>query len=216
MVSQSPLLYRVLRAIIAGFARLYWRLEVVGAENIPTSGAFVLAPVHRSNVDFAIVAAMTPRRMTYMAKDSLFKIGLLAKLWGVMGAFPVARGSAAARPAVNAAVAQLEKGEPVVMFPEGARQSGDELHPLFDGPALVASRAGVPIVPVGIGGSERAMPKGAKFIFPVKVAVVIGEPIPAPVAPEGSRMPRRAIHELTESLTAALQPLFDDARTRAT
>ena len=60
----------------------------------------------------------------------------------------------------------LEAGEPLVLFPEGERKSGPIVQPLFDGATYVAVKAGVPIVPVGIGGSERAMPKGAKFIFP--------------------------------------------------
>lgn len=215
-MKQSPLLYRVVRAIVAGFCRLFWRLEVHGAEHIPPTGAFVIAPVHRSNIDFAVVAALTKRRMRYMAKDSLWKIKPLGKIWDVLGAFPVARGSAAARPAINAAVAVLAEGDPIVMFPEGARQSGPEVLPLFDGPALVASRAGVPVVPVGIGGSEQAMPKGSKILRPVKIHVVIGPAIPAPSAGEdGKRVPRRAVHELTERLSSELQTLFDDARRRA-
>ena len=60
----------------------------------------------------------------------------------------------------------LERGEPLVLFPEGERKCGPIVQPLFDGAAYIAVKAGVPIVPVGIGGSERAMPKGAKFIYP--------------------------------------------------
>ena len=62
----------------------------------------------------------------------------------------------------------IEQGEPLVMFPEGTRQIGPVVEKVFDGPAYVAARMRVPIVPVGIGGSERAMPKGAKLIRPVK------------------------------------------------
>ena len=68
----------------------------------------------------------------------------------------------------------LEAGEPLVLFPEGERKSGPVVQPLFDGAAYVALKAGVPIVPVGIGGSERVMPKGAKFIYPRKVHVIVG------------------------------------------
>ena len=215
-MKQSPLLYRAVRAIVAAFCRVFWRLEVHGAEHIPATGAFVIAPVHRSNIDFAVVAAMTRRRLRYMAKDSLWKVEPLGRIWDVLGAFPVARGSAAARPAINAAVAVLAEGDPVVMFPEGARQSGPEVLPLFDGPALVASRAGVPVLPVGIGGSEQAMPKGSKLLRPVKIHVVIGPLIPAPAAADdGARVPRRAVQELTARLSAELQPLFDEARRRA-
>jgi 1-acyl-sn-glycerol-3-phosphate acyltransferase len=71
----------------------------------------------------------------------------------------------------------------------------------------------VPIVPVGIGGSERVMPKGARFIRPHKVHAIVGPPIMPPAA-EGGRIPRRAIHEATAELHATLQQLFDDAQKR--
>ena len=67
-----------------------------------------------------------------------------------------------------------------MLFPEGERKAGPVVQPLFDGAAYVAAKAGVPIIPVGIGGCERAMPKGAKFIFPRKVHVIVGEPIQVP------------------------------------
>ena len=89
----------------------------------------------------------------------------------------------------------LDGGEPLVLFPEGERKSGPVVQPLFDGAVYVAIKAGVPIVPVGIGGSERVMPKKAKFVFPRKVHVEIGRPIPAPVAPEGGRLPRTVYKE---------------------
>lgn len=205
--------YAAIRAIVVGFSRLFWRLSIVGAEHVPTSGPFVLAPVHRSNVDFAIVAACSRRRMRYLAKDSIFKYGL-GRVWESLGAIAVARGTAD-REAMRALEASLATGEPVVMFPEGTRQSGPEVQPLFDGVAYVASRARVPIIPVGIGGSERAMPKGSKMIRPVKITVVIGPPIVPEAREEGARVPRRAVGELTARLKDDVQRLFDEAQALA-
>ena len=73
-----------------------------------------------------------------------------------------------------------------MVFPEGTRRSGTVVEDLFEGAAFIAMRAGVPIIPVGIGGSERAMPKGTKVLRPVKVGMVIGTPI-APAGPGGGR-----------------------------
>ena len=73
------------------------------------------------------------------------------------------------------------------MFPEGTRQSGPIVQPLFEGAAYVATRTGVPIVPVGIGGSERAMPKGSKMIRPVKIHIVVGRPREPDRAAEGGK-----------------------------
>jgi 1-acyl-sn-glycerol-3-phosphate acyltransferase len=209
----SALWYRFARALVVGFCRLFWRVRVVGAENVPTSGPFILAPVHRSNVDFAIVAAVTKRRMRYLAKDSLWKIGVFGKLFESLGAIPVARGTAD-REAMRQLETTLAGGEPVVMFPEGTRQSGPEVQPLFDGPAYLASRAGVPIVPVGIGGSEKAMPKGSKMIRPVKITLVVGPPLQPEARAEGARVPRRAVAELTASLKDEVQRLFDEAQAK--
>lgn len=205
--------YTAIRAIVVGFCRLFWRLSIIGAEHVPASGPFVLAPVHRSNVDFAIVAACSRRRMRYLAKDSLWKLGL-GRVWESLGAIAVARGTAD-REAMRALEASLGTGEPVVMFPEGTRQSGPVVQPLFDGVAYVASRARVPIIPVGIGGSERAMPKGSKMIRPVKITVVIGPAIVPEAREEGARVPRRAVGELTARLKDDVQRLFDEAQARA-
>jgi 1-acyl-sn-glycerol-3-phosphate acyltransferase len=86
---------------------------------------------------------------------------------------------------------------------------------LFDGVAYVAARAGVPIVPMGIGGSERMMPKGAKLPRPSKLVLIVGQPIPAPERTEGGRVPRSAVTALTAQVQTAVQALFDEAQVRA-
>jgi 1-acyl-sn-glycerol-3-phosphate acyltransferase len=206
----SALWYRFARALVVGFCRLFWRVSVTGKEHVPTDGPFILAPVHRSNVDFAIVAAVTPRRMRYLAKDSIWKLGL-GRVWESLGAIPVARGTAD-REAMRQLEATLAEGDPVVMFPEGTRQAGPVVQPLFDGPAYVAARASVPIIPVGIGGSERAMPKGSKLLRPVKITVIVGPPLLPEARAEGARVPRRAVAELTAALKDEVQRLFDEAQ----
>lgn len=206
-------LYRAVRALVVGFARGYLRLDVSGREHVP-DGPFVLAPVHRSNIDFLIAASVTRRRMRYMGKHTIWKYPSLGRFFTALGAFPVHRGSAD-REALRRCEAALSGGEPLVMFPEGTRQSGPVVQELFDGPAFVAARAGVPILPVGIGGSESAMPRGSKGIRRAKVTVVIGAPIQAPVGEDGKRAGRRHVRGATEELATELQVLFDEAQRRA-
>lgn len=208
----SRTLYQVIRWLVVVFIRTYTRTTINGREHIPDTGAFVLAPVHRSYPDTPIASALTRRRMRFMGKDTMWKHRQLGWLFSALGAFPVTRGTAD-REALRRAIAVLEGGEPLVLFPEGERKQGPEVQPLLDGAIYVAVRAGAPIVPVGIGGSERVMPKGAKIIFPRKVHVEIGPAIPAPVAPEGGRVPRAAYKEHTELLHGELQRLFDEAMT---
>jgi 1-acyl-sn-glycerol-3-phosphate acyltransferase len=207
------ILYRIVRAVFVFFCRTYWRMTVEGREHIPAEGPFVLAPVHRSNIDFAIASTLTRRRMRFMGKDSLWKIKPLGALFSTLGAYPVRRG-APDREALRQTMQMIESGQPVVIFPEGTRQTGPIVQPLFDGAAYVATRNGVPIVPVGIGGSEKAMPKGSKFLYPAKIHVVIGPALQPKRPEEGKRSSRRGVQELSGELHTELQKLFDQAQAR--
>ncbi|MFM7493015.1 MAG: lysophospholipid acyltransferase family protein, partial [Acidimicrobiaceae bacterium] len=97
-----------------------------GRENIPQSGAFILAPIHRSNVDTPIVSLVTSRRLRFMGKDSLWKVKPIGAVLSALGGFPVTRGSADLE-ALKRCLAVLSLGEPLVMFPEGTRQSGPKI-----------------------------------------------------------------------------------------
>lgn len=203
-------LYRVVRDGLVAFSHVFWRLSVRGREHVPRTGPFILAPVHRSNIDSPLVSAVTRRRMRFMGKEEMWKYRFSSWFFTGMGGVPVARGSAD-RDALRTCSALLGNGEPVVMFPEGQRREGPVVDDLFDGVAYVSLRTGVPIVPVGIGGSADAMPIGASWIKPVRVALVVGEPI-WPVRTEGGpKAPRRAVRELTEQLQDRVQSLFDEA-----
>jgi 1-acyl-sn-glycerol-3-phosphate acyltransferase len=206
----SLLWYGFARGVVEVVCRLYWRVEIRGKENVPRSGAYVLAPVHRSNIDTLLAGCLTRRRIRFMGKDTLWKYRWSAALFTSLGGFPVHRG-APDREALRICEQAVRDGEPVVLFPEGTRRSGPKLHPLFEGAAFVAAREGVPIVPVGIGGSEWAMPKGSKRVLPVKVVMVVGTPIRPPARAVGSRVSRRSISELTDVLADDLQGLFDEA-----
>ena len=205
--------YAVVRSLIAGFCRVFWRLRVDGAENVPRHGPFILAPVHRSNVDFALTALVAKRPMRYMGKDAMWKYRWSAWFFTSLGGFPVHRGSAD-REAMRSCLEVLSGGEPLVMFPEGTRRSGPIVESLFDGAAYVSARAGVPIVPVGIGGSEAAMPKGARMIHPVKLTMIVGRPL-YPDTGGAGRASRRAVRQLSERLAKELQALFDEAQVKA-
>jgi 1-acyl-sn-glycerol-3-phosphate acyltransferase len=203
--------YIVARGIVEGFCRAVWRVEVYGRDNVPLNGPYVLAPVHRSNIDFLICGCVVRRRLRFMGKDGLWKWKWAGAIFDSLGAYPVHRESAD-RGALRTTEAALEGGEPVVLFPEGTRESGPIVQPILQGAVFVAARCGVPIIPVGIGGSERALPKGAKMIRPVKVVAVVGTPIPPPERSAGGRVPRRAVAEISARLHTELQALFDEAQ----
>jgi 1-acyl-sn-glycerol-3-phosphate acyltransferase len=92
------------------------------------------------------------------------------------------------------------------LFPEGTRKEGRAVLPVHDGAMFVAARTGATVVPVGIGGSDRAMPKGAKFPRPAKIRIVIGAPITPPVS-EG-RVARSAVTAKSEELRQELETVY--------
>lgn len=207
--------YQVIRWLLRLVASLYFRLDVVGREHLPTSGGFVLAPGgHRSILDTPMVSLAGFRVLRYMGAETYFNIPGLGWFLRAMGGFPVER-SATDRSALRLAEWVLNNGEPLAVFPEGTRQQGPLIQPLKEGAAFLACRTGVPIVPVGIGGTERAMPKGRYLAIPRKLTLVIGQPIVAPAREEGKRVKRSQVRQVTEQLSDELQKLFDEAQIRA-
>ena len=200
--------YHVVRSIVWVLWSAMFRPIIEGEHNIPATGPIVIAPVHRSNVDFAVAIFVTPRKTFFMAKDSLWKVPILRWLISTMGAFPVKRGTAD-RDSLEKARSVLRDGQPLVLFPEGTRQSGTQIAELHMGAAFVALHTGAQIVPVGIAGTEAVMPKGARFPRPHRISIVVGPPIP--VSEVEGRIPRSDIQATTNQLRAALQSAQDRA-----
>ena len=204
--------YQFVRFVVVSFCRTWCRMSVHGREHIPAEGAFLLAPVHRSILDTPISSGVTGRRMRFMGADKYWKNRHFGRLLSALGGFPVTRGSAD-REALGRCIAVLQGGEPLVLFPEGERKAGPIVQPLFDGATYIAVKAGVPIIPVAIAGSERAMPKGAKFVYPRKVHVIVGPPIEVPRGETGKAQ-RIAIRDLSGLLHIELQRLLDAANAK--
>jgi 1-acyl-sn-glycerol-3-phosphate acyltransferase len=206
--------YRFTRGLAHLLVLLYFRVKVEGAESIPKSGPVILAPVHRSFIDFLIVGtAVTPRKVFFMAKDDLWHSKPLGAFLDSFGAFPVNR-DGADRLALDRSRDVLARGEVLILFPEGTRRSGPAIEDLHEGAAFLSARTGAPIIPIGIGGSGNAMPKGKKLPRPVKVHLIVGKPIPAPERSGGGRVARSKVHALTEEVQGELQELYDLAESR--
>ena len=203
--------YKAVKAFLRLLCFAYFRVRVEGADRIPKTGAVIVAPNHRSFVDFLVVGTTATRRKAFfMAKDDLWKSKLLGRLLETFGAFPVNR-AGADRLALDRAQAVLEQGELLILFPEGTRRSGPKIEDLHEGAAFLAARTGSSIVPVGVGGTSAAMPKGAHVPRPVKVRLIVGSPIAAPERGGGGRVARSKVHAVTEQLRSELQDLYDRA-----
>ena len=210
----SRIFYQIGWSIVVPFIRLYTRLTINGREHLPDEGAFILAPVHRSYLDTPFAGACDWRRMRFMGKDAMWNNRQFGWVFSALGSFPVTRGSAD-REALQAGDRGARRRairsccSPRVSASRGRWSSrcSTALSTSRSRPACRSSRS-------ASAGSERVMPKKSKFIYPRKVHIEIGPPIPVPVAPEGGRLPRTVYKEQTELLHSELQRLFDLAMDR--
>jgi 1-acyl-sn-glycerol-3-phosphate acyltransferase len=205
--------YRILRRIFTMLMWLLFRPKVAGKQHLPSSGPVILAPVHRSFADFGFAAFCTRRKLFFMTKDSMWEKKWLGRLLLYVGAFPVHRESAD-REALQRAEEVLRRGECLVLFPEGTRRQGAVIENLMEGAAFLSARTGAPIVPIGIGGSDLAMPKGKVLPKPLTIQVVIGPALPPPPRTGGGRVSRSSVHAATDDLVAKLQAVYDEARAK--
>ena len=203
----SMWVYRFVRRTTMMVLYPYFRVRRHGGEHLDIEGPVIVAPVHRSNLDTLLLAGMSHRRLRALSKESLFGNRLFGDFLSALGAFPVRRGVADLE-AIREAIKMLEAGEEIVVFPEGTRQTGPRVEPVFDGMSYLASRTGAAIVPVGIAGTEAAMGSGTRLPRPVRVAMVAGPPIRPP---EG-RMSRPEMSRFSETVRERLQAVFDEAQ----
>jgi len=157
------------------FFRLLGGYRVLHHERVPTSGPLILAPNHVSFADPPAVGCACKRPLRFMAQAELFRPPIFRSIIRALGSFPVRRGEADTA-AIRKAIEILEAGGAVLVFPEGRRGDGKTLLPANKGVTLLASKSGAKIVPVGIAGTLKRLPKGAKLPKICKVTVCFGEP----------------------------------------
>jgi 1-acyl-sn-glycerol-3-phosphate acyltransferase len=191
-------------------ANRFLRVRTENIEVLDLPGPTVLAPVHRSHLDSILVAAQSSRRIRALGKESLFTTPGVSYVCAALGAIPVRRG-AADKDAMQAAKGLLDDGESMIVFPEGGRRDGDTIWPLFDGAAWLAAKTGARVIPIGIAGTEAALPEGAKWVRRSTVAIVAGEPMEAPQPANGKRATREELSAFTDALAATLQATHDRA-----
>ncbi|MGI9624078.1 MAG: lysophospholipid acyltransferase family protein [Acidimicrobiales bacterium] len=201
--------YATVKLLIRSVLFRLFSLVARGSENLDIDGPIIVAPVHRSNLDAPLIAGLTRHRLKALAKESLFSPAPVGWFMSALGGFPVDR-AAADREALRAAQQLLDEGEAVIVFPEGSRQTGNKVADVYDGAAFLAARTGAPVVPIGIAGTEEAMPPGAKLPRRAKVAIVVGEPMAAPTS-EGKRVTLSQRREFTTELADRLQDCLDEA-----
>jgi 1-acyl-sn-glycerol-3-phosphate acyltransferase len=204
------LFYDIVRFIVAGGSAAAYRARIEGREKLPAHAGYILAPSHRSMMDIPFAAWLSRRPLRYMGKASLFRIPVAGWFFRRLGGFEVAR-DGTDRKALRDSIAMLQSGDVLLVYPEGTRQNGPKIAALQPGAAYLALRAGVPIVPVGLAGTEEIL-RGHRLKLPKfgRVVMVVGDPIVTPPRDSGV-VPREQVDALTARLHDALQDVFDRA-----
>jgi len=194
----NPLVYWCFRALAQPAIHIYFRLRRTGREHIP-DGKLILAANHRSFLDPFIIGCCLRRPIYFMAKKELFDRRVAGWFLNCLGAFPVRRGESD-EDSTATALALLERGEAVVIFPEGTRHRSGPLHDPKRGVGRLALESGAPVVPIAITGTERVR-RGWR-IRPVRVDIRCGRPLTFPVVEAPSK-------HLANEVTARIWPCVE-------
>jgi len=194
---------RLSRRILVTLFRLLVRLEVAGLEHIPSEGAFILVANHLHALDPAIGLLLVPRRVVGVAKDKWARPPF-GWLLGAMGDLVYV--GETRRGAVPQLLEVLRSGGVVAILPEGTRSPTGAMVPAHRGVALLATRAGVPIVPAAAYGQERAVASW-KRLRRVRVRVQVGPPIVLPGGPHD----RRSLQALTDGVMRSVASMLPPA-----
>lgn len=214
---ESPIIYKIMKTVAAILLPLFARLRTVGIENIPAEGPVILAINHIHWLDIPLAAYRIPRVTHYMAKIELFNVPVIGWLIRQLGAFPVRRGEGD-RESLRTSERMLTEGNVLMIFPEGHRSGDGKLAKGHTGASYLALRMGVPVVAVGIAGTESVF-KGFRFgPWAPKVTVQYSKPFT--VSTGGGRRSRESMAEATDTImrqiAAMLPPEYRGAYTDTT
>ena len=166
------LYYHFVCFLVRVFSFFFCPVKTFGMQNLPKDGGFLLASNHSSHLDPALIPSFCPRRMRFIAKESLFQIPVFGGIVSFGGGIPIKRGKAD-RGALGRILQELESGWAVLIFPQGTR-GGEKVQA---GVGFLAATSGKPVVPLYIDGTERILSKGTMLPKRGPVRIVIGKPV---------------------------------------
>ncbi len=199
-----PRLYDAVGVLVRVLLLLLTSWKVKGRGNVPANGGLIVVANHLNLADPPLLGASLGRRAVFMAKKELFRSRLLSFFIHSLGAFPVQRGELN-RQALRQANQVLAKGLALIIFPEGSRSRSARLQPALPGSALIAQHNNIPVLPVGIIGTEKIRGFGW-FLRRPRIMVNIGHPFHLPSI-EG-RLTRTNRWELTDAIMSHIARLL--------
>jgi len=207
-MKETPLWYYFLWGLTLIIFKVSFKIKIRGKGNIPSKGPAVVASNHLSYLDPIVLGLITPRRMNFIAKEELFGNSLFRVLITQLGAFPLKR-ERFDRAGYERALAILREGGILTLFPEGTRAQHGKPGHLRQGAVRIALRAGVPLVPIVIAGTDSILPRGKRTIRLGKIRVEVGKPLAA-VKLDKTQDSRRETDELLGSLKRRMKKLRDE------
>ncbi len=168
--------YRLCWHLLRFLFKLFFRWRVYNADRVPAHGPFILVANHASYLDPPVAGASCPRELVYLARKSLFRFKPFGALIRWCNAVPVERDGFGAD-GLKAVLEKLKAGWGVLMFPEGTRSPDGQLRPARLGIGLLVVKAGVPVVPMRLVGTHKALGRGAILPKPCKLHVIFGHPL---------------------------------------
>jgi len=196
--------YRTTRFAVRALARLLFHLSATGLERLPHDGPAVVVSNHVSWLDPILLPLVLPRKPGFLAMEELWRmpgVGWVMRAYGPR-AIPLDRGTLGTT-ALRRALRVLQDGALLIVFPEGGISPDGQLRPFHPGAALLAARAGAPLVPIAIVGTREALPLGRIVPRLRPVTVRVG----APVAPPGPD--REDLERATAETAARIQTMLD-------
>lgn len=169
------LIYRTGWLLFRGFFTLYFRYRGEGIENVPMTGAVLLASNHASFLDPPLIGSILPREINYLARDTLF-VGVLGWLLRRVNSVPVDREGGGAS-GLKTVLDRLNADQAIILFPEGTRTKNGELQPARSGIGLAVIKTNAPVVPVRVIGSFEAMSRHHSLPRPHKISIRFGRPL---------------------------------------
>jgi 1-acyl-sn-glycerol-3-phosphate acyltransferase len=198
--------YGLLTSFIRLCVFIWTRREVVGLGNVPRHGPAILASNHLNLADSLLLVSLVPRRIIFMGKIELWSTPIIGPLYGLYGCIPVRRFEADVA-ALRRSEKVLRQGHVLAMFPEGTRSPHPGLGKGHPGTAIIALRTGVPIVPVGVSGTEVvSLPRS--FLHRTRVRIAFGQPF---TLPRDRRLTTELAEESTERIMKEIAALLPEA-----
>ena len=199
------MLYTAVRGLIRFLFWIFTEIEIDGLENVPPEGPVLLVSNHVNLMDPVVPIGVLKRRVSFMAKEEVFRWPILGPLFKGLDLVPVARGKIASRRALQRAEELLARGWIVAVYPEGTRSHQPGMGPAHDGAAFLALRTGVPILPVAITGTHMVLQEGKSFPRRGPVSIRFGETFSVERV---ARMDRAAMEALTERIMRRIAALL--------